>query len=232
VRRLARGLLGLAIVATLCGVLPILAMRIVPPFTSAFMLQKQWPFASGEDRCARVEYDWVPRSQIAPSVFRAVLAAEDQRFAQHDGFDFHAIEEALEERGRGSARGASTISQQVAKNLFLWPARSWVRKGAEVWLTVWIELFWPKQRILEVYVNVAQFGPCTFGVAAASRRFFDVEPSRLDLAQASLLAAVLPNPVQRRVDAPSPKLRKRAAWIARQARTVTLESLSERKASH
>jgi monofunctional biosynthetic peptidoglycan transglycosylase len=101
-----------------------------------------------------------------------------------------------------------------------------------VWLTVWIELFWPKQRILEVYVNVAQFGPCTFGVAAASRRFFDVEPSRLDLAQASLLAAVLPNPVQRRVDAPSPKLRKRAAWIARQARTVTLESLSERKASH
>lgn len=231
-RRLARGLLGLGIVATLAGVLPILAMRWVPPVTSAFMLQKRWPFASGDERCARVEYDWVPHTRIAPALFRAVLAAEDQRFAEHDGFDFHAIEEALEDAGSGPARGASTISQQVAKNLFLWPARSWLRKGAEAWLTIWIELLWPKQRILEVYVNVAQFGRCTFGAAAASRRFFGIEPARLDLAQASLLAAVLPSPVLRRADAPSPKLRARAAWIARQARTVTLGEISGPEASH
>lgn len=212
--------------------LPILAMRVVPPVTTSFMLQRQWPFASGEARCARVEYDWVPRSRIAPVMFRAVLAAEDQRFARHDGFDFDAIGDALEARGSGRARGASTISQQVAKNLFLWPARSWLRKGAEAWLTVWIELLWSKQRILEVYVNVAQFGPCTFGVAAASRGFFDIEPAQLNLQQAALLAAVLPNPVERRADAPSPKLRKRAAWIARQARNVSLDALSEPESSH
>lgn len=226
-RRLRRGLVGLAVVATLAGVVPIGVMRFVPPLTSAFMLRAQWPFASADERCARIDYDWVPRTAIAPVVFRAVLAAEDQRFARHDGFDFEAIEDALEDRGKHRARGASTISQQVAKNLFLWPARSWIRKGAEAWLTVWIEVLWPKQRILEVYVNVAQFGRCTFGVAAASRRFFGVEPAHLGMAQASLLAAALPNPVERRVDAPSPKLRARAAWIARQARSVSLEPISE-----
>lgn len=231
-RRLARALVGLGVVATLTGILPILAMRVVPPMTSAFMLQTQWPFASGTARCPLIEYDWVPRSRIAPALFRAVVAAEDQRFARHDGFDFDAIEAALEDRSRGHARGASTISQQVAKNLFLWPARSWVRKGAEAWLTIWIELLWSKPRILEVYVNVAQFGRCTFGAAAASRRFFGVEASHLDPGQAALLAAVLPNPIGRHADAPSPKLRARAAWIARQARTIRLDVLFEPEASH
>jgi monofunctional biosynthetic peptidoglycan transglycosylase len=160
----------------------------------------------------------VPWERISPHAAVAVLASEDQRFPQHAGFDLESIADAVEERSRGGRlRGASTISQQVAKNLFLWPGRSWLRKGLEAWLTVWIEALWPKPRILEVYLNVAQFGPCTFGVGAASRRFFGKEPAHLTLAEASLLAAVLPNPVRRRVEAPSPGVRRRAAWIARQA---------------
>jgi monofunctional biosynthetic peptidoglycan transglycosylase len=202
---------------------PIALLRVVPPVTSAFMLATKWPFARGDAACADLDYRWVPRSRIAPSVFRGVIAAEDQRFAQHHGFDFGAIEDAIEERDEnGRSRGASTITQQVAKNLFLWSGRSFVRKGLEAWLTVWIELLWPKERILEVYVNVAQFGRCTFGVGAASQRFFRTAPASLGLEQAALLAAVLPNPIERRVDAPGRSVQSRAAWIARHARHVEL----------
>lgn len=213
-RRLLAFFVGVLVLVSVTTALPVAALRVVPPLTSAFMLRAR--FVEG---CDPVEYRWTPRDRIAPAVFLAVLAAEDQRFAEHAGFDFEAIEDALE--ARGAPRGASTISQQVAKNLFLWPDRSWLRKGLEAWLTVWIEAFWPKQRILEVYVNVAQFGRCTFGVGAASRRFFGVEPARLGMGQASLLAAVLPNPIERRVDAPSPRVRARAARIARQAGGMT-----------
>lgn len=209
-RRLVRFAVGLGLLIGVTTALPIAALRWVPPLTSAFMLRAR--FVEG---CERIEAEWTPRRRIAPAVFLAVIAAEDQRFARHAGFDFDAIGEALEEGG--TPRGASTITQQVAKNLFLWPARSWLRKGLEAWLTIWIELLWPKQRILEVYVNVAQFGRCTFGVGAASARFFAKPPHRLTLAEASLLAAVLPNPVERKVDAPSPRVHQRAAWIARQA---------------
>ena len=217
-RRLAlRVALGI-VVAT---AVPIALLRVVPPVTSAFMIATKWPFARGDDACADLEYRWVPRSRIATNLFRAVIAAEDQRFAQHHGFDFGAIEDAIEERDKnGRSRGASTISQQVAKNLFLWSGRSFVRKGLEAWLTLWIELLWPKERILEVYVNVAQFGRCTFGVGAASRRFFRTAPASLGLEQAALLAAVLPNPVERRVDAPGRFVQSRATWIARHARRV------------
>jgi len=214
-RRLLRWGVCLVLVATAIPVLPILALRWIPPLTSAFMLREQL-----SSTCDSIEYDWVGRGAIAPSVFLAVLAAEDQRFVRHDGFDFDAIGDALERRRGKSPRGASTISQQVAKNLFLWPERSWLRKAAEAWLTVWIEALWPKPRILEVYVNVAQFGPCTFGIAAASRRFFDREPGRLGLEEAALLAAVLPNPDERRADAPSARVRERAEWIKGQARRL------------
>ena len=208
-RRLAlRVALGI-VVAT---ALPIALLRVVPPVTSAFMIATKWPFARGDDACADVEYRWVPRRGIATNVFRAVIAAEDQRFAQHHGFDFAAIEDAIEERDeKGRSRGASTITQQVAKNLFLWSGRSFVRKGLEAWLTAWIELLWPKQRILEVYVNVAQFGRCTFGVGAASQRFFRTAPASLGLEQAALLAAVLPNPIRRSARQPRPGVRKLAS---------------------
>ena len=207
-----------AAVIVLVTAVPVAVLRVVPPLTTAFMLASQRPLARGENACDEIAYEWVPRRAIAKNMFRAVIAAEDQRFAGHPGFDFDAIEEALEEKGR--SRGASTISQQVAKNVFLWPGRSFVRKGLEAWLTLWIEALWPKRRILEVYVNVAQFGRCTFGVGAASRAFFRKPASELTLADASLLAAVLPNPVTRRVDAPSGAVRARAAWIARQASRV------------
>ncbi|RIK97990.1 MAG: monofunctional biosynthetic peptidoglycan transglycosylase [Proteobacteria bacterium] len=217
---MVRFAVGLAIVGTVTTVFPVLAMRWVPPLTTSFMLRHGALFAAPERRCDDVEYRWVGRRAIAPAVFLAVIAAEDQRFAKHQGFDWSAIGDALEAAEPSRARGASTITQQVAKNLFLWPERSWVRKAAEAWITIWLELLWPKPRILEVYVNVAQFGRCTFGIGAASRRFFGTEPARVSAEQAALLAAVLPNPVQRRVEAPSPRVRSRAAWIARQARTI------------
>ncbi len=218
----ARGLaLRVALAIVVATALPIAALRFVPPLTTAFMLAHKWPLARGNDACADLLYEWVPRREIAKNMFRAVIAAEDQRFAGHPGFDFDAIEDALEDRdANGNSRGASTISQQVAKNVFLWPGRSFVRKGLEAWLTIWIEALWPKQRILEVYVNVAQFGRCTFGVGAASRAFFRKPPSALTAGEAALLAAVLPNPITRRVDAPSGRVRARAAWIARQAGRV------------
>jgi monofunctional biosynthetic peptidoglycan transglycosylase len=228
-RRLLRAGIGLVLLASACTALPILALRWIPPLTSAFMLRERWPWGP----CDAIEYAWVGRREIAPAVFVAVVAAEDQRFADHAGFDFDAIGDALEERGRnGRSRGASTISQQVAKNLFLWPGKSWLRKAAEAWLTVWIEALWPKPRILEVYVNVAQFGPCTFGVGAAAERFFRTTPGRLGRDQAALLAAVLPNPVERRVEAPSPRVRARAAWIRRQARQIARSDRTGLESSH
>ncbi len=157
----------------------------------------------------------------------AVVAAEDQRFPLHRGFDLVEIKNALAERdGTGRLRGASTISQQVAKNLFLWSGRSWVRKGLEVYITALIELTWPKRRILEVYLNIAQFGDRIFGVGAASERFFLKPPSALTPREAALLAAVLPNPVRMRVDRPSAYVRKRAAWINQQASQLSADALS------
>jgi monofunctional biosynthetic peptidoglycan transglycosylase len=146
-----------------------------------------------------------------------VVAAEDQKFPLHHGFDFKQIDKALQDRERGKhVRGASTISQQVAKNLFLWPGQSWFRKGLEAGITVLIELAWSKQRILEVYLNVAEFGRGTFGVQAASRRFFHKDASHLTRADAALLAAVLPAPNRFRVDAPSNYVKRRQGWIQRQ----------------
>jgi monofunctional biosynthetic peptidoglycan transglycosylase len=146
-----------------------------------------------------------------------MIAAEDQRFATHDGFDFEAIEKAREHnRRRRRMRGASTISQQVAKNLFLWPGRSWFRKGVEAGYTVLIEAFWPKRRVLEVYLNVAEFGNGVYGVGAASQHFFKKSPARLSRHESALLAAVLPNPKRFRVDKPSKYVQRRAWWIERQ----------------
>ena len=144
----------------------------------------------------------------------AVIAAEDQAFPSHDGFDFRQIDRALADRERGRrVRGASTISQQVAKNLFLWPGQSWFRKGLEAGLTVLIEATWSKRRILEIYLNVAEFGRGTWGVEAASRRYFRKGAGQLTRSDAALLAAVLPSPRRMRVDAPSAYVRRRQQEI-------------------
>ena len=159
----------------------------------------------------------MPISAISPQLQIAVVASEDQKFPLHDGFDIEAIEEAWADRVAGTrSRGASTISQQVAKNLFLWSDPSWLRKGLEAWFTAWIELLWSKQRILEVYLNIAEFGAGVYGAEAASQRFFGMPAGRLNAAQAALLAAVLPNPKQYRADAPGPYLRERVGWIQTQ----------------
>lgn len=191
----------------------VLSLRWLDPPTSAFMLRER---LSGE----RVQQRWVDLERISPHMQLAAIAAEDQTFPTHHGFDLRSISQALDERRRGRVRGASTISQQVAKNLFLWPGQSWLRKGLEAYLTALIELCWPKRRILEVYLNVAEFGPGTFGVQIASERFFRKDAQRLNAAEAALLAAVLPSPKRLRVHAPTAYMRTRQQWIMGQMRAL------------
>jgi monofunctional biosynthetic peptidoglycan transglycosylase len=217
VARLLRGL-ALALAgwaAVTVGV--VVALRwIDPPFTS-FMLQSRVAALFSDRPGYDFDYQWRDWDRISANAALAVVSAEDQKFPLHHGFDFKQIDKALQDRERGKhVRGASTISQQVAKNLFLWPGQSWFRKGLEAGITVLIELAWDKQRILEVYLNVAEFGRGSFGVQSASRRFFHKDASRLTRADAALLAAVLPAPNRFRPDAPSNYLRRRQAWIERQ----------------
>jgi monofunctional biosynthetic peptidoglycan transglycosylase len=187
-----------------------------PPFT-AFMVQSRIGALFSNQPGYEFRYDWRDWDHISKNAAIAVVASEDQKFPEHNGFDFKQIDKALEARERGRrVRGASTISQQVAKNLFLWPGQSWFRKGLEAGITVLIEAVWSKQRILEVYLNVAEFGRGTYGVQAASRRFFHKDAARLTRSEAALLAAVLPAPKRFKADAPSGYVRRRQAWIERQ----------------
>jgi len=209
-RTLAVSLLSL----TVGSVLLVAMFRWLPvPFTS-FMVQDRIA-ALGEKRPGSwLPHDWVAWPEISRHAAVAVIAAEDQRFLEHKGFDFEAIDKAWTDAKRGRRlRGASTLSQQVAKNLFLWPGQNWLRKGLEAWFTMWIELLWPKQRILEVYLNSAEFGRGVWGVEAASRHFFHKPAARLNRYEAALLAAVLPSPKRFRVDRPSPYLQQRQQWI-------------------
>lgn len=227
--RWARALLwaGVGLGALLVAVpaVAILALRWIPPPASAFMMERAVGGWIRGDRDARVLYLWCGWERISPHAKLAVIAAEDQKFRAHDGFDREAIADAWQDRQQGKRqRGASTISQQVAKNLFLWPDRSFLRKGLEAWFTVLIEALWPKRRILEVYLNVAEFGQGTYGVRAAARRFFGKAPAELTREQASLLAAVLPSPRRLRVDRPSAYVRERAAWIRGQMEQLGGES--------
>jgi len=199
----------------------IFSLRYVPPPTSSLMIQQRLKMYLSGKKDPRLHYRWVDWRKIPPSMAIAVVAAEDQEFPHHRGFDFESIRDAVEEyeQGRG-LRGASTISQQTAKNLFLWPERSYLRKGLEAYLTLLMELLWPKRRILEVYLNIAEFGEGVFGVAAASETFFSKPPQNLGPEESALLAAVLPNPLRFKVQSPSKYVRKRAAWIQDQARML------------
>ena len=195
----------------------VVALRWVNPPTTAFMLRDRIGAVLGGEKGYEFRHEWRDWDRISPYAALAVVAAEDQKFPWHRGFDLEQIDKALADRERGRrVRGASTISQQVAKNLFLWPGQSWFRKGLEAGITVLIELVWPKQRVLEVYLNVAEFGRGTWGVQAASQRYFRKDASRLSRTEAALLAAVLPSPKRYRADAPGPYVRKRQAWIERQ----------------
>jgi monofunctional biosynthetic peptidoglycan transglycosylase len=212
--RLSRALGVFVLGCMVASALVVLLLRWVPVPLTSFMLQDRLGALLSHQKDYGFAHDWVAWNDISPNVAVAVVASEDQKFAYHLGFDVESIDKALQEARRGRRlRGASTISQQVAKNLFLWPGQSWVRKGFEVWFTVLIEAFWPKQRILQVYLNSAEFGAGVWGVEAASQRFFDKSARRLSRQEAALLAAVLPNPKRLRVDAPSAYVRSRQAWI-------------------
>lgn len=195
-----------------------LPFRWVAPPTTAFMLQDR----SGRDP---VLYEWTDWPFLGTNAAIAVVAAEDQKFADHLGFDLESIQDAVSKYGEGgSQRGASTITQQVAKNLYLWPGRSFVRKGIEAWFTALIEAFWSKQRILEVYLNIAEFGPGLYGVPAASRVYFDKTPSTLSRSEAALLAAVLPNPRLLDASRPSAYVQERRDWIERHMQRMEHEA--------
>ena len=196
--------------------------NILPVPFSAVMVERQlsaW-FAGNFSYVAHS--DWVSMDEISPCMGLAVIAAEDQKFPEHWGFDMGAIEKALahNERNENRIRGASTLSQQTAKNLFLWDGRSWVRKGLEAGLTLGMETVWSKKRILTVYLNIAEFGEGVFGVEAASQRYFHKPASKLSPAEAALLAAVLPNPIRFKASAPTGYVRSRQAWILRQMRQL------------
>ena len=199
---------------------------VMPVPFSAVMVERQMGAWLSGDFGYVAHSDWVSMDEISPWMGLAVIAAEDQKFPEHWGFDVSAIEKALahNERNENRIRGASTLSQQTAKNLFLWDGRSWVRKGLEAGLTLGMETVWSKKRILTVYLNIAEFGDGIFGVEAAAQRYFHKPASRLSLSEAALLAAVLPNPLRFKANAPSGYVRSRQAWIMRQMRQLGGES--------
>ena len=195
----------------------VLLFAFVPVPVTGVMIERQIQALWNNHKSYELQHDWVPFEQISAAMKQAVVAAEDQKFPDHYGFDTVAIEKALEYNSRGQkVRGASTISQQTAKNVFLWTGRSWFRKGLELVFTGLIELTWGKERILEVYLNSVEFGPGVFGAEAAAQRYFGISAAKLSRQQAALLAAVLPNPHRFLVQAPSPYLRKRQQWIQKQ----------------
>ncbi|MFJ5160745.1 monofunctional biosynthetic peptidoglycan transglycosylase [Pantoea sp. NPDC088449] len=210
----------------------ILLFAFLPVPFSAVMVERQigaW-FTGHFDYVAHS--DWVSMDEISPWMALAVIASEDQKFPEHWGFDVDAIQSVLDNEGNERMRGASTLSQQTAKNLFLWDGRSWMRKGLEAGLTVGIETVWTKRRILTVYLNIAEFGNGVFGVEEASQRYFNKPASRLTMSEAALLAAVLPNPIRFRADAPSGYTRQRQQWIMRQMRQLGGEGFLNRYKLH
>ncbi len=215
--RLRRYTLLLLLMLPLLSIAQVVILRWVDPPTSGVMLERWFELRKG-GATVSIDQQWADWNALSPQLAIAVVAAEDQRFAEHSGFDTEAIREAWQRYRRGgkSLRGGSTISQQVAKNLFLWSDRSWLRKGLETWYTGLIETLWPKQRILEMYLNIAEFGDGVYGAEAASQRYFGKPAAQVSAAQAARLAAVLPSPRRYSVTAPSAYVRRRAAWIEAQ----------------
>lgn len=207
---LRRWVLRAVLVAVVLLAVLVLGYRWVNPPTTIYIWQES-------RRLGGVAQDWVPMDRIAPAMARSVVAAEDANFCLHWGFDMGAIRVAIAE---GSGRGASTLSQQVVKNVWLWHGRNWGRKALEAIITPAMEIAWPKRRILEVYLNVAEFDKGVFGVDAAARQYFGVSAADLSDAQAARLAAVLPDPKGRSASRPTESLRRRAARIMDGAATI------------
>ncbi|QOY63385.1 monofunctional biosynthetic peptidoglycan transglycosylase [Lysobacter sp. H21R4] len=220
-RRWWRWVVAVPLVLLVASIVQVGTLRFVDPPTSAFMVARQVSAWTRGESDFRLAYQWRDRGQISSNLPLAVVASEDQRFADHHGFDLEAIRKARERHEEGGRlRGASTISQQTAKNLFLWSGRSWARKGLEVWYTALVELMWPKSRIIEVYVNVAEFGDGVYGAQAAAQRYFGKDASQLTAAESARLAAVLPSPKRYSVERPGPYVQRRTMQIQRQMRQI------------
>jgi len=210
-RRLFKYFIRLSLAWLIITSLLVLSLRWLDPHTTAFMLQRQW--ADGAD----IQQQWMDLEHISPHLALSVIASEDQKFLDHWGFDVQAIQKVLAEHSAGKGmRGASTISQQLAKNLFLWSDRSFLRKGLEAYFTAAIEAYLPKRRILELYLNVAEFGDTIYGAEAAARNIYGIAATQLNRQQSALLAARLPSPKKYPIKPPSEYMLERAAWIRRQ----------------
>lgn len=222
--RKRRPLLTLLLILALIPIGGVVLHRFVPPLFTILMVQQA---AGGQG----MDYRWRSLDHISPRLVEAVIAAEDARFCQHHGFDVEAIQKAMEaneraeQRGSDKRRGASTISQQTAKNVFLWPSRDWVRKGLEVGYTGLIEAVWGKRRIMEMYLNVAEWAPGVYGAEAASQHWFNKSAENLTAREAARLAAILPSPRRYRAADPGPYVRRRASRIQAAMGTVRQQGL-------
>jgi monofunctional biosynthetic peptidoglycan transglycosylase len=220
--RLVRwAMLGVLVFGLIGPVAVVAIYRVVPPPMTWLMVERMFQ-GHGFDR------RWVPLDRISPQLVRSVIGAEDARFCEHHGFDWNAIHKAMEHNADGKKlRGGSTISQQTAKNIFLWPGRDWVRKGLEAWFTVLIETIWGKPRIMEVYLNSIEWGPGVYGAEAAAQANFHVSAAKLSPAQAARLAAIIPKPLSWKAARPGPYIQKRGGHIAAAAGTIRRDGLAD-----
>ncbi|MBC7776848.1 MAG: monofunctional biosynthetic peptidoglycan transglycosylase [Phycisphaerae bacterium] len=196
-----------------------LLYAVLPIPVTPLMIERCWQQAWDDERNVRLKHDWVSFGEISPHLQLAVVCAEDQDFLEHEGFDFEAIEKAYKyNKNHKRKKGASTISQQTAKNVFLWPSRSWIRKGFEVYFTFLIETVWSKERIMTAYLNSIEFGDGIYGAEAAARHFYGKNAKTLNRQEAAMLASVLPNPLIFKVESPSSKVLQRKQWVLSQMR--------------
>lgn len=227
VKKLLRWLLSAALLVFGSSVLFTILYRFVPVPLTPLMVQRYFELEDG-----RIDKEWKSLEAISPALPLAVVTAEDQKFEDHYGFDLEAIEKAVKynkkHKGR-KVKGASTISQQTAKNVFLWPGRSWVRKGLEVYFTFLIELCWSKERIMEVYLNVIEMGPGVYGAEAAAQYYFHKPALRLTRGESAAIAAILPNPLRWSAAKPTPYIARKKAWILRHMKYIDLKEINREK---
>ena len=228
-KRILRYIRNLIIFFFASTILSVVALRFIPVYITPLMVIRSVEQLVKGEKVA-MKHKWVPKEKISRHLPMAVIASEDNRFASHNGFDFKEISKAIEEnKKRKKARGASTISQQTAKNVFLWPQSSWVRKGLEVYFTVLIEFFWSKERIMEVYLNSIEMGKGIYGAQAAAKYKFKTTAAKLSAGQCALIAATLPNPIRFDSAHPSPYIKKRQGQILRLMKLVPKFQLNEKR---
>jgi monofunctional glycosyltransferase len=221
IKNLSKIILRIFLGLILFSIFTVLLLKWLNPLTSSIMIQRKIEAIVLWKERQMIAYEWVSYDEISKQMALAVIAAEDQNFPFHSGLDFEQIEKAIEQSNRGrKLRGASTITQQVAKNLFLWEGRSFIRKGLEAYFAVLIELLWSKERILEVYLNIIEMGDMIFGVGAASQIYYKKHPGKLTRSQAAILTAIIPNPIRYSVKRPSGYILRRQNWILGQMNSL------------